>query len=1036
MLKSVLASVMFMFFAASLADADTIQPPLDRMMGEADAGEFIGAVLVMADRVDNHTLNIELKSRKVTLAERHYEVITTLMQKATDTQGPVLAVLNQLESDGQVREIQPFWISNMIAFEGTPRAIERVASLDEVEKIVFDTPVELIEPIKTEGEPPLVTTRSQGLDVINAPAVWAMGYTGAGRIVSNIDTGVDGNHPAYSARWRGVSEPDNECWFDPVYGYSFPTDHGQHGTHTMGTICGRSHTTPDTVGVAINAQWIAAASVDYGGTTSDIIASFEWIADPDGNPGTTDDVPDCVGNSWGYSPFFHGVDPCDPTFHSVMDGCENAGVAVIFSAGNEGAYGPNSLRTPADRADTYFNAFSVGAIDGHTPGYPIASFSSLGPCQCGSGDLNIKPECVAPGVNVRSSVPGGSYQSSGWSGTSMASPHFTGSVAILREINPNLDVDTIKDILLQSCIDLGPSGEDNTYGHGYLDLYQAALLASGGFGYVEGHVYETDNNFPVEATVEIVGTTITTNANSSGYYILTVPAEENYTIRASFHDYVIDENSIFVNPDETITQDFYLGPPDISNDPSSFSVSALPGQVAERDLTIYNNGVGGLRFALSAETFNGLRLKTGEAPQDATQIQEPLGFRTLESSKDPDLKEPYFPPVILDQGGPDDFGHEWIDSDEPGGPPVDWIDISGVGTPVSLSDDDYEGPINIGFDFPFYENSYSSVYIGSNGVLTFGSGNTEWVNTGIPNSSQPNNFIAMYWDDLRPPSGGNIYYYRDTDNNRFIVSFVGVPFYYFGGGTGSTTFEAVLYPDGDIDLNYDTMNGGSQGLSSGTIGIENINASDGLQIVYNAVYVHTDLSIHISAGRWLSVSPSFGSVPGSGGAIVATVTFDATDLTEGTYTGQINLDSDDPDSPNIDIPATFIVGGGTSGTIYGTVTDLDSGNPISGVQVFADDGGGNTGSDVTAGDGTYSIVVPPSTYTVSFTHDDYYDATETGVVVTDGGNTLLDEQLQHLPTQEVPTLSEWGMLIMGLLLLASGTVAVVRRRKTASVAHE
>ena len=90
------------------------------------------------------------------------------------------------------------------------------------------------------------------------------------------------------------------------------------------------------------------ATVDYGGTTSDLIQSFEWITDPDDNPLTVDDVPDVVGNSWGWSPFWIGYDHCDNTFWSVMDGCENAGVVVIFSAGNEGDYGggsnvPNSL---------------------------------------------------------------------------------------------------------------------------------------------------------------------------------------------------------------------------------------------------------------------------------------------------------------------------------------------------------------------------------------------------------------------------------------------------------------------------------------------------------------------------------------------------------------------------------------------------------------------------------------------------------------------------------------------------------------------
>ena len=119
------------------------------------------------------------------------------------------------------------------------------------------------------------------------------------------------------------------------------------------------------------------------------------------------------------------------------------------------------------------------------------------------------------------------------------------------------------------------------------------------------------------------------------------------------------------------------------------------------------------------------------------------------------------------------------------------------------------------------------------------------------------------------------------------------------------------------------------------------------------------------------------------------------------------------------------------GTIYGTVTDMNTSNPISGAQVHADDGAGNTGSDVTSGDGSYSIFLAPSTYTVSFTHADYYETTIPDVVVTDGGNTLLDVEMEPLPGEEIPTLSEWGMIILALLLIAAGTIAVIRKRNPA-----
>jgi len=560
MRKISIAILAILLALATQASAGVIVAPLDKMVADGAADEKIGVIIAMADRVDNMAMNSDLKTRKVTLAERHYEVITTLQAKATATQTSVLALLSSLESEGKVSDIRNFWIANMIAFKGTPEAINSIAVRADIEKIYFDFPITNIEPIRGEGTPPMITSHPDGLDAIHASQVWAMGYTGAGRIVSNIDTGVDGTHPALSARWRGNNgHPASECWKDPVQNSPTPADDGQHGTHTMGTICGRSTTTYDTVGVAIDAQWIAAGAIDDGSTTSQIIECFQWIADPDGNPGTTSDVPDAVGNSWGWSPFWPGYIHCDPTFWSAIDGCENAGVAVIFSAGNEGDYGANSLRTPADRATTYYNSFSVGAIDGHTAGYPIAYFSSLGPCDCATGNMAIKPECVAPGWNVYSSIPGGGYAGD-WSGTSMASPHITGSVAILRQVNPNLDVDAIKDILIRSSEDLGPAGEDNTYGHGILNLFTAVQLAMYGFGYVDGYVRDAGTSAPLPAAVSVIGASNHTTANSSGYYIMGLAAETTYTLTASYFGYTSLNHNVTLIADDTVSQNFLLSP--------------------------------------------------------------------------------------------------------------------------------------------------------------------------------------------------------------------------------------------------------------------------------------------------------------------------------------------------------------------------------------------------------------------------------------------------------------------------------------------
>lgn len=145
---------------------------------------------------------------------------------------------------------------------------------------------------------------------------------------------------------------------------------------------------------------------------------------------------------------------------------------VTFSSGNEGPYS-QSHRSPANIANNATTNFAVGAVDAENYGwpYPIASFSSRGPSDCDG--TSIKPEVSAPGVSVYSSYPGGGYVR--MSGTSMAGPHVAGVVALMRQADPNADVTTIKNVLMNTARDLGSGGEDNSYGWGVIDAYEAVL---------------------------------------------------------------------------------------------------------------------------------------------------------------------------------------------------------------------------------------------------------------------------------------------------------------------------------------------------------------------------------------------------------------------------------------------------------------------------------------------------------------------------------------------------------------------------------
>jgi hypothetical protein len=227
-----------------------------------------------------------------------------------------------------------------------------------------------------------------------------------------------------------------------------------------------------------------------------------------------------------------------------------------------------TIGSPPDRITTPTNAFSIGAVNAthYDWPYPIASWSSRGPSGCDG--VTKKPEVCAPGVDVYSSVPGGGYEQTGWSGTSMAGPHVAGIVALMREANPDLDVDTIKEIIMATAADYGAGGE--TYGWGFVDAYEAVVSVMGGYGTLTGTVTNASNGgTPVAgATVELIEIEREVTTLGDGTYAISVPVG-TYTVTAShpsfepqtFYDIVIDDGG-------TTVLDFALtdiGAPEITN---------------------------------------------------------------------------------------------------------------------------------------------------------------------------------------------------------------------------------------------------------------------------------------------------------------------------------------------------------------------------------------------------------------------------------------------------------------------------------------
>lgn len=531
--------------------AGIVEPGFEEKLALVPEGQYVHSIVMMADRVQTRALLHSLRHTR-SLAVRHTEVTSTLMEKAKSSQTPLLRYLEGQKRIGKVLEYRPFWITNMIAVTSTKDVAFDVASRFDVDIVFEDFEVFQMEPVSAGPAESDLAGREPGLDGIRAPELWEMGITGSGVLVCNIDTGVDGNHAALASRWRGL-DPDvdpGEAWYDPITSTDFPFDAGSHGTHTMGTITGRAGA--DTVGVAPDAKWIAAGVIDRvsgPGRFAVYAGAFEWAADPDGNPDTTDDIPDVVSNSWGINT---DLPACDTTFWEVIDNCEAAGAIVVFAAGNEGP-GAASLRNPADRNATPVNVMAVGALLQNQT--TIADYSSRGPSTCDM--ITKKPEVCAQGDNVRSSVPGGySY----YSGTSMACPHVAGAAALLRQLDPNASSEDVKTALLETAFDLGAAGDDNDYGMGRVDLVEAAAWL-GGLDELVGTVTDGVTGDTLEgAQVELPDVQVIDSTDASGFYRFRMILPDTLLVVTRKFGYEIDSSVVVIVQDSVTVHDVPLTP--------------------------------------------------------------------------------------------------------------------------------------------------------------------------------------------------------------------------------------------------------------------------------------------------------------------------------------------------------------------------------------------------------------------------------------------------------------------------------------------
>jgi bacillopeptidase F len=359
--KIALAILTAMLLTAGIASAREggIAPGLAEQLDRTAQDSPIRALVVMKDQVDIPSLDQELRAARAPLSERHEVVIRALQETAKGSQSGLLAELATEKAAGRVKGFASHWLINAVLVEGTPDVLRSLALREDVEKLEADLVIKSSTNADKDGSaepaPASPLNVGNGLQALGVPEVWRqLGFDGTGQVVGIMDTGVDAAHAALSGSWRGNSAPVNECWLDLIDTGSpdYPVDVHYLGTVHAGLMVG--HANGDTVGVAPGAEWIASNHLfQYSGPEfdADVITSLEFMADPDGNPATLNDVPAVVLNAWGIDESYEGYFDCDNRWWDAMDACEAAGPVLIFSAGDMGP-SSTSIKSPADRADT------------------------------------------------------------------------------------------------------------------------------------------------------------------------------------------------------------------------------------------------------------------------------------------------------------------------------------------------------------------------------------------------------------------------------------------------------------------------------------------------------------------------------------------------------------------------------------------------------------------------------------------------------------------------------------------------------------
>jgi subtilisin family serine protease len=877
-------------------------------------------------------------------AQRGQYVYQTLRDHAAQSQAGLRAFL-----DGRGLRYTPLWIVNALAVHGNAADVAALAGRADVAMLRADHLMAFQD--QASADPTLDQTGSclpnaanvcWNIVRVGADRVWGdFGVRGAGITVASIDSGVRYDQPALVGQYRGNkgggSFDHNYNWYDS-YGAvvvgetktTVPTDSGYHGTHTMGTMVasGGASASAPAVGVAPGARWIAARAcgvTECKETT--LIMAAQWMLAPtdlSGQNPRPDLRPQIVNNSWssgsGNNSWYAGY----------VAAWRAAGIFPLFAAGNTGnTIGCASIQSPGD----YAQVVGVGALDSSNK---IASYSSIGP----SADGRLKPDITAPGSGILSTSPDSAVPYRTLSGTSMATPQVAGSVALLWSANPSLigDYDRTYQILTASASPISgdtrfddpitysschaTSSPNNIYGYGRIDAYAAVAMATVGvpwislpaaslspiaaaasssfditidthkvpgpgtyqarilvhgadlsqsplvipitltvpsdpsYATVSGKVTRMSDGTPLSATVTVDGgATVSTDA-SGAYQIVLPPSAVGYTLTANAFSYGPTSASVTLGVGASVTRDFILDtePPRLTTDTDLLAATVALGKPADLTITLHNQSTKPITYNASVPTAWYGIWRSGQAD----------------------------------------------------GPAAAWIDPPADATTISLTDDGTSDPLDIGFNFRFFEQSHTTLVIGANGILSFSpisASATSYATGCLPLSETPNAALIPLRADLDPSQlGARVSYAHTADG--FLVSWENVPL--FDTPSQHLSFQALLRPDGRATMNYKHIGvlsptaAASAGAQRSAASVESLGCGTSLSIGDGQTI---ELRPQPEATLWASLPSPAGTIPpGQQVALPVRLTW-VNSASAWPSSAEIQITSNDPVRPEIAVTA-------------------------------------------------------------------------------------------------------------------------------------